>query len=214
MTGALVALDVPTDLSSIEREIGEHEAIMRADRPAYNRDTARQVRLRNLYEAREGNRSQDLQADAGADAMAIVSLADFRKQAPDGNYSLYVDQLRHAGDIVYAVPGPERMEFIRSVDELPDGVVACMIGELMNRGAVAAGYATDTQVRAAMSGYPGASIVREWGSAANQNLAHVRARLWRCIDSMPTDRDADTFHTWLGSLTEAQAKAVYRKLAA
>lgn len=215
MSGDLVPLgDVPTDLAAIEQEIGEHEALMRSNRTAYNRDTGRQVRLRSLYEAREGGKAHSLQADAGADEMAIVPLAEFRAQAPEGNYSLYVDQMRHAGDIVCAVPGPERLAFIRSVDALPDDVVACMIGELMNRSAVAGGYASDEQVRAAMSGYPGASIVREWGSAANQNLAHVRARLWRCIDSMPTDRDADTFHTWLGGLTEAQAKAVYRKLAA
>jgi hypothetical protein len=214
MSGELVPLEMPTDLPAIEREISEHEALMRTDRRAYNADTSRQMRLRNLYEARAGSAARDLQPEAGADEMAIVPLAEFRAQAPDGDYGLYLGQMRAAADVVYAVPGPERLAFIRGLEALPDAIFACMIDELMNRSAVAAGYATDAQVRAAMTGYPGASIVREWGAAANQNLAHVRARLWRCIDSMASDQDADAFHAWLGGLTEAQAKAVYRKLAA
>lgn len=53
----------------------------------------------------------------------------------------------------------------------------------------------------------------EWGHEAQQRMGRCRERLWRAIDQMD-DAGAHAFVNWLLDLTDGQAVAVYRKLAA
>lgn len=214
MSGDLVTGDIPEDLPAIEQEIGEIEGLMRTNRTAYNRDEAKQARLRGLYNARGQVQSLISPDDTGSDLMAIVSRAEFERQVPDGDYGLYLRYMRHAADVTNAVPASERAAFIESYERLPQGVQISTVIELLNKRTAMPEPVDEAGVRKASSGYPGASIVREWGADASRNIGIVRARLWRLIDSLPSDDDVAPFLTWLGGLSEGQAKAVYRKLAA
>lgn len=214
MENEIVLADVPSDLPAIQGEIGEIETLMRTNRPAYNRDVAKQTRLRDLYTARE--RSQTIvtaDSPASMSRMEIMSKSEFMKDNPQGDYGYYVRAMREVADVTLAVPAGERDRLIDGFEALPGTVTAYMVHELLNKQAIAPEWVTDEGLRAAAK-VPGGSIVQEWGHIAKQKVGLVRARLFRLLASFPTDRDADRFMDWLEGLSDAQAKAVYRKLAA
>ena len=206
----------PTAMSlpAVVAEIGEMQGMMGDRASAYWRDESYQVRLRSLYEARDGKDLVDAESiDLGEymTELAPVSLKEFGEVGPSMSYLDYVRACGQAADVVLAVPEVEREDLIASFNWLPDDVAGAIAHELTNRTGTGLGYCPDEDV-ATFAGYPGGRVVREWGSEAPVLMARVRARLFRAMDSM-TIVGEERFLDWLESLSDGQAAAVYRKLA-
>jgi hypothetical protein len=201
------------NLPTILTEISDIEGVMRTNRTEYNRNDAMQGRLRELYGAREGAQSIAAdQSNEGMDAMAPVSMSAFYEAAPTGNYHHYLAQVREASDVYIRVPASERASFAADFERLPPTVVGAMMAVLMDKHTLAAGYATDDAVREFRS-YAGGRIVGEWGQEARQRLGRARARALRVIDYLG-EADIPAYFRWFEGLSDGQAAAVYRKLAA
>lgn len=201
-------------LPTIISEITAIETDMRTNRPAYNRDTEKQARLRHLYDRRAAVQAPTVldEDSQGMEALMPVLRSDFYKQCPDGDYALYAKYLRHCGDVMLPIPSGERRSFVARFESLPDGVVQAMMTELANTATVVHGRCTEKQVRDATR-INGGSVIHEWGQEAPEKMARVRARLERMLMTMETDRDVSSFMDWLAGLSDGAARAVYRKLA-
>lgn len=207
----------PTEMSlpAVVTEIGELQGMMGDRQSLYWRDERYQSRLRTLYEARDG---KDL-VDAGSidlgeymTELAPVSLKEFAEVDRSMSYLDYIRACGQAADVVLAVPEVEREDLIASFNWLPDDVGEAVGLELVNRTGTGLGHCSDEDV-ARFAGYPGGRVIREWSNEAPVLMARVRARLNRAMDSM-TIVGEERFLNWLESLSDGQAAAVYRKLAA
>ena len=178
---------------------------------AYWKDEGRQSRYRDLLTHKEKLEAAREPAPAAENPLAIPSREEFTRQYPGGDYGALVGVARHVPDILLRVPEDEQGSFIASFEALPDSLTAHMVGELMNRSWAATDPMPEAEFQAFAQGQ-GRAIVAEWGHEAQSKAARVRGRLWRLIDGLASDRDAERFADWLADLSPAAAAAVYRKL--
>ena len=215
MAGDLVPV---ADLSApaVAAEIDTIEGLMRDMSPRYWRDEAVKARYRDLLDAQEGggtNAVADPRDEAFVAAqLAPVSIKEFDRAGATGSYSDHLAMVRHVSDVVFATPAVERAALISGFNRLPDGVVAAIAAELSDRTGTGLDYFADAQVRK-FAQEKGGRVVREWGSEAPLKMARVRNRLHRCMGLM-TEADEEAFLAWHDALSDGQAAAVYRKLAA
>lgn len=202
------------NLPAVQAEIAELQGMMGDRGSLYWKDESYQVRLRELYETRDGGGEAETVEDSAAVSaeLAPVSFQEFTAAMPDGDYLAYLAIARDVADVALGVPPNERPSLVASFNELPDEVTAAIALELSNRQGTGLEYCSDAEVRK-FAGETGGRVVREWGAEAQVKMARVRARLNRCMDLMDA-RGLDAFLDWHESLTDGQAAAVYRKLAA
>lgn len=203
-------------LPAVESEIASYEGMMSDRSSAYWKDSGVQMRYRDLLDRRDGRSLETEESDPGEDAyvaseLAPVSSREFEAVHPGGSYSEYMRAVQQTADVVLQVPAEERASLISSFNRLPDNVVAAMSAELTNRTGTGYAPCSDQEVRA-FARENGGKVVREWGHEAQLNMGRVQGRLNRCMLSLD-DRGLDRFLDWHDGLTDAQAAAVYRKLA-
>ena len=203
------------NLPAITAEIAQIEGIMGT--PAYWRDEPTQMRLRDLYDARDSTGNNAIEAEPGdaeyvAREMALPSLKAFAAAAPGASFGDFLGIARQVSDVVFSLPDHERAGLVAGFNRLPDAVAGAIATELSNPLGTGFAYCSDAEVRK-FAGDKGGSVVREWGGEAAVLMARVRARINRCMDLM-SDANMERFLDWHESLSDAQAAAVYRKLAA
>ncbi|WP_374138699.1 MULTISPECIES: hypothetical protein [unclassified Sphingomonas] len=202
------------NLPTIISEITEIEDVMRNDRRSYNRDEEKQVRLRELYGQRESAKVIAADAEAtGMEILAPLSIAKFRERNPDGDYPTYTAALREAGDVMLGVPANERKSFAGAIDRLPLPLSGAMISVLLDRRHFVGEHCSPDTVAFFKRNAPGGGIVHEWGHMAGQKMGTARAKLYAVVDAIDEPL-VPVFLRWLENLTDGQATAVYRKLAA
>ena len=200
-------LTILAEMASIERQ-------MRDAPSTYFHNEPMQARYRDLLDQRDGPAdAEDADDDPFARGeLAPVSLKVFAAAEGAEGYDGYVRAVGFAADVVMAVPSSERRSFVDGFERLPDAVVGALVSELTNPTGTGYAPCSDAEVRA-FSQEPGGSIVREWGGEAQRAMGRVRGRIDRAMGLM-NERGMDRFLDWLMDLSDAQAKAVYRKLAA
>ena len=206
------------NLPAVTAELAQIETLMRDNSPLYWKDDARQARYRDLLDARDGRFVGD--DDAGDDEddpfargeLEAVSVREFEAAQTGTSFDEYLRTVSIAADIVMAVPSSERRSLVDGFDALPDEVAGVLAEELGNR--LGTGYAPipDDVVRA-FSREKGGRVVREWGHEAQRLMGRVHGRLNRCMSQLD-GRGLDAFLDWHDDLTDGQAAAIYRKLAA
>ena len=204
------------NLPAVPAELAQIETLMRDNSPLYWKDESTQSRYRDLLDARDGrsvgDEGEDWDDPVVQGELAPVSVKEFEAAQTGTSFDEYLRTVSIAADIVMAVPSSERRSLVDGFDALPDAVAGAMAEELGNR--LGTGYAPipDDVVRA-FSREKGGRVVREWGHEAQRLMGRVHGRLNRCMSQLD-GRGLDAFLDWHDDLTDAQATAVYRKLAA
>ena len=194
-------------------EMASIEATMRDAPSTYFRNEPMQARYRDLLDQRAGPADD---GDGEDDPIVCgelvpVGMREFEAADTGASYDEYARAVSFAADIVMAVPGSERRSFVSGFERLPDAVVAALVCELTNQTGTGYAPCSDAEVRA-FSRETGGSVVREWGNEAQRTMGRVRGRIHRAMGLM-NERGMDRFLDWLTDLSDAQAAAVYRKLA-
>lgn len=201
-------------MPDVVAELADIRALMGDRSSTYWRDPAMQSRAHELYGVRDGS-------DAPADPddqdfitaeLRPVGMKEFEAADTGVSFAGYLGALRAVTDVVQGVPDSEQASLIASFNRLPDGVVGAVVAELTSRAGTGFAYAAPEQVRS-FANEKGGRVLREWGDDAAVKMARVMARFQRCMDAM-SEAEEERFVAWHNGLTDAQAAAVYRKLAA
>ena len=205
------------NLPAVTAELAQIETLMRDNSPLYWKDESTQSRYRDLLDARDGrsvgDETEEWDDPVVQDELAPVSIKEFEAARTGTSFDEYLHIVSLAADIVMAVPSSERRSLVDGFDALPDEVAGVLADELGNR--LGTGYApcSDAEVRDFARNGVGGGVVREWGGQAQRLMGRVIGRLHRAMGNMD-ERGLNRFLDWLEDLTDVQAKAVYRKLAA
>ncbi len=119
----------------------------------YWRDESYQVRLRELYETRDGVGEVEAVDDAAAvsSELAPVNSKEFDAAMPGGDYMGYLAIVREAADVALSVPPSERASLVASFNRLPDEVAGALAAELSNRNGTGLAFCSDAEVLSSLA---------------------------------------------------------------
>lgn len=203
------------DLVPLPTLLGELDDI-RAEMgtPAYWKDETKQARYRELVARRDAAVSSEPEETSGTSILPIASPREFEAETGTAQgYSFYLDTMRAAADVVFAIPAGDQAVFIADFEALPDEITTAALEEFM-RHRPAVDWCSEEAVANFKKLAEGAVLVREWGHEARRNMAVVRERLWRVAHALGDEHLAHRFLDWHAELSTAAKVALYRKLVA
>jgi hypothetical protein len=220
MTGG----ETGTELATIERAMGDRHSEYFSG-PRIDGETVMARRYRSLIEAGSAAASTSL-------ATAAVQTGELHPENNDGTSApaapcwetpvgqrILHEWSRYGGiernyeaarifsaDIFAAMPAETRDELQGQIEGLSDSIQAAMMAELASPY-VPAEAAMPPQIARFSTTKEGTELIQEWGYAAPQRLAAMKARVQRLVDRLTPD-DVTSFAYFVDHISGAEFKAL------